>query len=104
MGNHLPRRPTLGILLRLTLLRQVALAITHHFAHVLQVLLVVSVRVLVRVALEDGDYLASTVVADRLAVAVFLAPAGGCGGGLLEPGAQFRGAHVDDLVEFSGVG
>jgi hypothetical protein len=51
--------PALRILLRLLLLREVSLTITHHLAHVLQVLIIVLLGVPLRVLLQDLDYLAA---------------------------------------------
>jgi hypothetical protein len=51
--------PALRVLLRLLLLREVSLTITHHFAHVLQILVIVLLGVPLRVLLQDLDYLAA---------------------------------------------
>lgn len=50
-----PRTLRLRILLRFLLLRQMPLAIRHDAAHVVDIVLVVFIRVLVGVLLEDGD-------------------------------------------------
>jgi hypothetical protein len=52
-----PRALAVRILLGLVLLRQMPLAVGHHLAHVIDVVLVVGLGVLVRVLLEDFDNL-----------------------------------------------
>lgn len=52
-----PRALAVRILLGLALLRQMPLAVGHHLAHVVDVVLVICLGVLVRVLLEDFDNL-----------------------------------------------
>lgn len=59
------------VLLGLALLRQVALAVRHDLAHVVDVVLVVPAGILVRVLLQDGDDVATTGVENRLAYSHF---------------------------------
>ena len=54
-----PRTPTLRILLRLPLLRQMPLAISNSLAHVIDVLLVVLVRIAFGILLQDCNDLAT---------------------------------------------
>lgn len=99
------------ILLGLALLRQMPLAVGHHLAHVIDVVLIVGLGVLVRVLLEDFDNLSPAsfyrripscqvfcllwcfvscsflpLVANRLSGAVLLAPARALGRLFLQPG------------------
>lgn len=53
--------PTLGILLRLLLLRQVPFAVRHDLAHMIDILVPIGIRVLGRVMFEDVDNLAAAV-------------------------------------------
>ena len=85
-------------LLEMLFLGKVPLVVADDFAHVLEVLIGVLVLVLVRVPLENVDDLGSRVVADGFA-RVAVGPAGRGRVVGLEPLFEFRGGHVDQLVE-----
>ena len=53
--------PALWILLRLSLLRQMPLAISNSLAHVIDILLVVLVRIAFRILLQDRNNLATAI-------------------------------------------
>lgn len=57
------RTLALRVLLRLVLLRQMPFTVRHDLAHVVDVVLVVFFRVLLRVLFEDGDDFAAAAVA-----------------------------------------
>jgi hypothetical protein len=89
------------ILLRFLFLREVSLAVCHHLPHMIDIVLLIAVRILLWVLLQDSNDLASRIVPDGLAAAVVLRPAGASGLFAPEPVLQLFRRHVDELVELS---
>jgi hypothetical protein len=76
---------TIRVLLRLLFLRKMPFTVCYDLPHVIDIVLLILVRILLGILLQDGNYLAAGIMADCFATTVVLGPAGADGFFAAEP-------------------
>jgi hypothetical protein len=93
---------TIRILLRLILLSQMSLTVSHNLLHMIDIILSVLARIFLGVLLQNCNNIAARVVTDSSAAAVVFRPSGSGGVFAAEPVLELLGGHVYELIELPG--